>query len=236
MVILIDNVVKSVRILGGSYLIGISGADRRHDISAHDSALHKIKASVILKDIKRIITEGKHVTENRGAVIALIFNIVNGKHGSYVLVSLSPSEKAVEVHHAQSRLPVMGVQNVGIKSYSFEHFKHCHTEKCIALTVVKLSVKSLACEIILVIYEIVGNAVLNKAFHATVSPTPSQPYLKAGNRFHLRFPLVLDRAVKRHNHANVTILISRFYSRGQGAHYVAKSSCRRKRHGLRADK
>ena len=199
----VEAIAQSVGILCGADLLRIARADRAHPVGAFDRRLHEVDASAVFHQHALAVIQSEHVSENGEIVLSLVFDIVNGEHRLDVPVSRSFAVEAVEINHRQRRLPVMRVQHVGIEIHSLEHLHRRHAEKCVSLGIVEMSVEGGTLEIILVVNEIEGHAVLDETVDPAILPTPGEIHLGDALLLHLLTPCVGNASVKRHDHSYV---------------------------------
>ena len=95
-------------------------------------------------------------------VYTLILNVVNGKHGLYISVSLSVGIHTLEVYHRKGCLPIVGVEVIGIKIYFGKEVYYRLAKESKSFSVIALSVKSAAAVVKLVVYKIIGYSLFNK--------------------------------------------------------------------------
>ena len=108
---------------------------------------------------------------------------------------------AVRIHQRvinwrQSALPIIAVDDVGVKIDIRQHFKHCTGEKSETLCVIVMAVDRIPLEIILVIEQVVGNAVGLGLKYAAVLPAPRHGYRQACDKMHIITHLLRDRGIQ----------------------------------------
>ena len=118
---------------------------------------------------------GKHVLQDREIILPLVLDVVDGKHrldGAVTLVTVV--KFCPQVDHRQGRLPVVGVEDVGVVIQARHHLQHGAAEEGIALGVVKVTVQGAALEVILVIHKVEGHAVLPVGEDTAVLVAPAE--------------------------------------------------------------
>ena len=224
--------VQAVGVFGGTDLLGVTGAHRADAVGTLDGGFHQIDASAVLHQYPFPIVNGEHVPENGEIVLSLVFDIVNGEHRFDVPIPRSAAVDAIEIHHRQRRLPIVGVKHVGKIIQTLHHLHGRHAEERKAFSVVKLTVERGALEIVFVVDEIVGHAVLDKTVDPAILAAPGEPHVGDALLFHLFAPIGGNVAVQRHHHPHVNLTRCRQRS-GQGAHHVAKPARGGEGHRLR---
>ena len=136
----------------------------------------------------------------------------------------------IVVDRNKRRLPVVGMDEIGMEVDIGEHFQDRAREERITLGVIIEAVELVALEVILVIDEVVGAVVPSCPEQTAVLMSPRNRYGEVGDEVHLTLQLVGDRTVQRHNDAAVMTFAA--YGMGQRTCHVGETAATRKRVGF----
>ena len=200
--------VETVAVVFGLDLLGIRGryggnGGRRDDRSLHevDVAVHRHKAGAEVR-----VIDAEHVLQDLAAVAALILDIMDGENGLDVLIERTGREHQIVVDRHQSGLPVVAVDDVRLPVEVGQHLEHRLGVVREALCVVVLAVDLAACEVILIIDEIIGNAVCLIAEDTAVLVAPAQTDVSVFDVIELFAHTLVDRRIQRAEYTHVMSL------------------------------
>ena len=126
---------------------------------------------------------------------------MDGEHRLNAAVFLNLPIENVEVYRRHGGLPVIAVQDVRFKIDILDHFADRFREEREPLRVVIEPIDAaVALEIILIVDEVIFDAVITGLKHAAVLVAPAKRHIKIAKELHLFAPFRFNRAVERHNH------------------------------------
>ena len=172
----------------------------------------------------------QHVLHQLHTILTLILDVVDGQHRLDALKALTICIEDVIVQRHQSGLPVVGVDDVGLKADVGQHLQHSAGEECETLGVVIVTVQTLTLEIILVIQQIVDDAIHLSLEHAAILTAPCHRHGQAGEEGHLITKFLRNALIQRHHHAATHQAGA--HSLGQGACHVSQTTGGGKRQRL----
>ena len=113
----IDDILQTVRILREVKFSCIVGRDRRYGICHQHGALHQVDIVTVLILIAQAASvpaavQSEHILQQRGGVLALIGDIVNGVDGFDRFQLRTVDLLALQIHDHQRGLPVIAVNDV----------------------------------------------------------------------------------------------------------------------------
>ena len=185
-----------------------------------------------------LVAEPENAAENIRVILPLIFDVVNGEDRANLIVPPVALILQLEIDHGEGCLPVVRMQNIRHKINVRQDVQHRLAEVGKAFAVVKMPVETAAsAEILLVVHEVVDDAVVLQHPDADIQLTPAEKDGSLIYCFHFRTKTFTDCAVKRHDHADIHVLAAALLNfRGQGAEHVAETAGRGKGQRLCADK
>ena len=207
-------------------LLRIRRAHRGDPVRAFDRALHQVDAFVVLEQAALRLWDAENILEDLKAILPLILNVVDREQRFDAAVPVVVRVEQAVVDRHQRRLPVVHVDNVGLKFDVRQHLEHGAGEESKALGVVEVAVKPLTLEVILVVDEIVDHIADLRLKDAAILAAPRHRHADAGEEFHFLTQLLRNALVKRHDDAAADQ--ARAERLRQGAGNVCKAACRRK--------
>ena len=211
-------------------LVGIRGADGGDAVGALDRALHKVDVTVVLDDARILGVKPQDLGDELFAVHALVLDIVNGENRLDVLIARRLRIHGAVIHRRERGLPIVAVDDVGLEFDMRQHFKHGAREERKALRIVIIAVDAVALEIVLVVEQIVDDAVRFGLKNAAVLPPPGNRHGDARQKRHFILELLLDAVVHGHDHAAADQPLTQRL--GQRACHVGKPARRHERQRL----
>ena len=108
----------------GEDLPGIGRTDRVDHVGGHDPALEEIQAVIIFQTgVVEVLPAQSGTRQLLFRKDPLIADIVNGQHGAAVPERFPPGiQAALQIDAAQCRVPVVGMENIGIQSQPVRGF------------------------------------------------------------------------------------------------------------------
>ena len=152
------------------------------------------------------IVNAEHILQNLTAVAALVLDVVDSEHGLDVLVERTGSEHQVVVNRNEGGLPVVAVDHIRLPLQIGQYLEYRLGVVREALCVVVLAVDLAACEVILIIDEIIGNAVCLVAEDTAVLVAPAQPDVSVFDVIELFAHTLVDRRIQRAEYTHVMSL------------------------------
>ena len=221
----------------GTDFLGVTRADRTDPVGADNGTLHQVDAPVVLHQCVLLRPQFKHVPQNREAVFALVFDVMDGKHAPDAGIGRVGGVAGFQVDHRKCALPVVRMENIGIPVDLPQHLHDRFAKVRIPLSVVVLPVQRAALEVIFIVDKVAGHAPVHKAVHAAVLVSPRKRDGKNRLFLHLPAELLPDGIVKRNHQPDVHAVLCRFLERaGQGSQHIAQSPGGCEGHCLRTDK
>ena len=208
-------------------LLGVGGADRGDLVGGLDGALHEVGAAVVLHHMGVPRADAAGILQDIQAVLALVGDVVDGEHRLDAVELVQVAVVQVQVDGRQRGLPVVAVDDVGLEIGIEQHFEDGAGEEGEALAVIVEAVQAAALEVVFVVDEIEGNALVLGLEQAAVLAAPAHRHAEVGHIGQGVF--VFQVAVQRHDHTAVhTVLDQRFGQRpghiGQTAGLCKRSS------------
>ena len=200
----------------------VAGRNRGDTCRGLDSALHHIELAVHLENVALARGDSHALGVDLPAVLALILDVVDGEQALDVVIPWSVRIEQIVVNGNQSRLPVVGVNDVGMEVDVGQHLKDRAREECESLGVVIVTVERAALEVVFVVDEIVGAVVPARPEQSAVLMSPCNRHCEVGDEVELVFKILRNGAVKRYDDA----AILSFSAQGmrKAARYVGKSA------------
>ena len=187
----------------------VSLADGRHVVGVNNAALHEVDCVIELKiavvEIFPVQTE--HVAHNVLGEDALIFEVVNRVKRFDVFVTFVALMFELEQDGNQSRMPIVGVDNVGPEVNRGQAIQNRAAEERVTLRIVVIAVETFAGEIFFVVHEIISHAVEIVFVDADVFGAPRNGDCPVENVFHAFAILLADFAELREDNANINALL-----------------------------
>ena len=149
---------------------GIGGAHGCDSVGGYDGTFHQVDTTVVCDETFVFWAQIKHIAQCHGIKFSLIFQVMNGEHRA----DLAVIEAGFQVDGYQSRVPVVGVDDIGVKSGKVHNGEDGFREKGKALPVVEVTIGFFPVEVIPVVYELVGYTVTDHLKHAAVDLPPGE--------------------------------------------------------------
>ena len=151
--------------------------------------------------------QAENVFKNVPAIPALILDVMDGEDGFDGTEVILPYAVILEVDGDQCGLPVVAVDHIGPELHMMEHAHNGPGEEGEALGVIVIAVEVRAVEVLLVIHEVPGHAVLLHGEQPAVAVAPAQVHEIVAHELKLIGKLVADAAVKGHHHGHFRTLL-----------------------------
>ena len=184
---------------GQTQLLGVGGRDGGDEVGGHDGALHQVDVLVVAQHplVEIAAVQANDVLQYLVAVAALILDVVDGEHrlGVGQLGDVVPLLQHVD--RDQGGLPVVAVDDVRGPAEVARRLDDGPGEVGKALTVIKVAVQLPAFEVILIVHEPVGDAVLLQGEDTAVHVPPRQSDVVILLELHLAAPLFSDPLIQR---------------------------------------
>ena len=218
--------------VGHFQLVGVGRRDRVHGVGTEDRALEQIHVAVHQQRavLDPAAVQAEEVSQHGGVVTALILDIVDGQDGFDTAVPVLPHAVVLQVNGHQCGLPVIAVNHVGPELHMVQHPHHGPGEKAEALAIVHLSVKVAAVEVLLVVQEVPGHAVLLQGEQSAVAMPPRQVHIVIAKEIQLIAVLRPHPVIKRQDHGDLRALFRQ--RRGEGTGHIRETAGFTKRDGL----
>ena len=152
------------------------------------------------------IVNAEHILQNLTTVAALVLDVVDSEQGLDVLVERTGSEHQVVVNRNEGGLPVVAVDHIRLPLQIGQYLEYRLGVVREALCVVVLAVDLAACEVILIIDEIIGNAVCLIAEDTAVLVAPAQTDVSVFDVIELFAHTLVDRRIQRAEYTHVMSL------------------------------
>ena len=165
-------------------LTGIAGADGGNAVRRLNTALHQVDTAVMLHQIPGGIRQAKHIPQDLHAVFALILDIVDGIDRFDALITGAIGVKQAVIHRNQRRLPIVGVDHIRLKADQLDHLQHRAGKEGESLRVVIMAVEAGTLKIILVVQQIVDDAVVLGLKHTAILAAPGDRHRQAAEERH----------------------------------------------------
>ena len=227
--------VKRLAVCRGLNLAGVGIADGGDTVGIGDAALEHIRVLIALlhcHDIKHIVGQTGPVFYRRDIVNALEAEVMYREYcpraadGSIV-------EHPAKIHGYKSRLPVMAVNDIRYPVHVIKRSKRSLAEEAILGNVVhKVGIGIPVGEEILIVYKIIGHAVIHILHYADVkiSSGAAKIHIKLAAVNHLVLIFLRDALIARENYSHIAVHLCK--RTRQGVHNVAKSARLNKRMAL----
>ena len=155
---------------------------------------------------------------------------MNGKYCLDILIAALIAVENIVVNGNEGCLPVVSVDHLRLEVDVSQQLEHRAREEYVSLSVVVKAVKTVSCEVVFVIKQVICNAVYHRGEYAAVLISPCNRHGEIGEVAALIFQLLLYLSVVGYYHAAVVALF--IDSAWQRACYVCKSARSYKRQSL----
>ena len=173
------DAVQPVGKVGHLQLVGVSGGDGVHRIGAQNGALQQVHVPVHQDGavVRPAVVQAEQVPQGLPAIAALVLDVMDGQHRPDAAEPLLPHAVVLQVDGHQGGLPVVAVEHVRPEPEAGQHPHHGPGEEAEPLPVVHIAVQLRAVEVLLVVQEIPGDAVLLQGEQPAVAVAPGQVHI-----------------------------------------------------------
>ena len=147
---------------------------------------------------------------------------MDGHHGLDGAVTVFPHAVILQVDGDQGGLPVVAMDHFGPELETVQHPHHGPGEEGEALAVVGLAVEGAPAEVLFVVQEVPGHAVLLHGEEAAVVVPPSQVYVIIALEFQLISKPVPDPLIEGEDYGHLSALLRQ--GGGKGTSHVCEAS------------
>ena len=216
-------------------LLGIRLADRRDVVSVNQTALHEVDGIVELEVavVEVLPVEAKHIAHDILREDALVLEVVDGVERADLLVALIALMLDLQQHIDEARMPIIRVDDIWPEVHGRQQVEHGAAEEREALCIIAVAVEAFATEVLLVVDEVVGDAVVLDLVEADVFRTPGNRDLTVVDVLHRIAELLRDLAEFRHDDADIDALCLECLR--QRARHIGKTARLGKRNSLRSN-
>ena len=213
-------------------LVGVGGGDGVDRIGAQDGALEQVHVPVHEDGavVRPAVVQAEQVAQGVLAVAALVLDVVDGQRGADAAEAVLPHAVVLEVDGHQRRLPVVAVDHLRPEAQVGQHAHHGPGEEAEALSVIHVAVEVGTVEILLVVQEVPGHAVLLHGEKAAVVVPPGKVHIVIAKIGQLIAEALFHPLVQRQDHRHLGTFGCQ--SRRQGAGHVCKTAGFTKRNSL----
>ena len=206
-----DEAIHALAVVGGGDFLSIAGAHGGDHIAVHQTGLHEVGAAVAFQLVggEQVIAQTQHILHFLDAENALILQVVDGVHGAHVGVEgqMLVLDLQKGGHHAA--LPVVGMDDVRLEIQQGQGVEGGTAEEAIALVLVATQTVHVGtAEVVLVVQEVVGHAVLFQLLNAAVLAAPAQLHVEVEHELHIGLILLVDGGVHGQDDANIMALLA----------------------------
>lgn len=216
-------------------LLGIRLADRRDVVSVNQAALHEVDGIVELEVavVEVLPVEAEHIAHDILREDALILEIMDGVERADLLVALIALMLELQQHIDEARMPVVRVDDIRPEVHGRQQVEHGAAEEREALGIIAVAVEALATEVLLVVDEVVDDAVVLDLVKANVFRAPGNRDLAVVDVLHRIAEFLRDLAEFRHDDADIDALCLECLR--QRARHIGKTARLGKRNSLRSN-
>ena len=204
--------------VGHFQLVGVGGGDGVNRVGAEDGALEEV--GVPVQQHGAVLgpagVQAEELAQDVGVVPALILDVVDGDHSLDGAVAVFPHTVVLQVDGDQGGLPVVAVNDLGPEFEVVQHPHHGPGKESEALAVVGLAVEGTPVEVLLVVQEVPGHAVLLQGEEAAVIVPPGQVYVVVALEFQLVSEALPDPLVEGQDHGHLGALLRQGGGKGTG--------------------
>ena len=220
-----QEAVQAFAVVGGGDFLGIARADRGNLVGIHHAGFEEVGHAVAFQLVggKEAVAQAQAVLYFLDAEDALVLQVVDGHDAAHPAVEGQMGVLNFVQRGNHAALPVMAVQDIGLKAYQRQRVEHRAAEKPVSLILVPAHpIDVRAVEIVAVVHEIPGQSFVFQSLNAAILPAPSQLHLKINHMLHLAFELLRDFAIQGQNHAHIHA--PGLEHRRQRAHHVRQAA------------
>lgn len=198
--------VESAAVVFREDFLRIPFADCTDSIRTDNRTLQKIDAAVVLDDIAIPFGKLEHIGKDREIIDTLVVDVVDREQCVNGLVCRDMRVFPLQIDHGQSRLPVVGVENVGIEIDRCHQLQNRLAKICKPFAVVKAAVERRTIEIILVVDEIEDYPFRYGLPDTAILVPPRQLDIDLPDQLDLLGEFLADRRIQRNDHADVALV------------------------------
>ena len=220
-----EQAVQPLAVERGLNLIRIARGDGGQLVGVNQTGLHVVRAAIALQLVgsEQAVAQAQRILNRLNREHALILEVVDGVDRLHILIERELGILNLEQSRNHARLPVVAVDDVGLEVEMHQRVDDGAVEEAEALVFVAAQTVDVGtAEVILVIHEVEGHALIFKALHAAVLAAPAKLDLKFALELHLADILLGDGGVQRQDDAHVVAL--RLEHGGKRAHHVGQAA------------
>ena len=186
--------------------------------------LHQVDVAVLLEEsvVVMVAVDAEYVIRDLASELTLILDVVNRKYRLDAVVPGTIAVMNTVINRNQRSLPVVAVDDVRLVADCRKHIQYGAAEERKTLRVVIFAVNLSALEIVFVVNEVVGDAVLLQTENAAVLIAPRQLHIQAGDKRHLVAPFLRNLRIQRADYTYLAPLLRQ--SLRQGACNVSETA------------
>ena len=228
-----EEAVQTLAVERGLNLIRIARRYGGQLVGVDQTGLHVVRAAVAFQLVRgeQAVAQPQRILNRLDREHALILEVVDGVDGLHILIERELRILNLEQRRDHAGLPVVAVDDVGLEVKMHQRVDDRAVKEAEALVFVAAQTVDIgAAEVILVIHEVEGHALIFKALHAAVLAAPAKLDLKLAFELHLADILFRDGGVERQDDAHVVAL--RLEHGGKRAHHVGQTAGLDERHAF----
>ena len=232
-----EQAVQTLAVIGGLDLLGVGGADGGDLVRVDEAGLHAVRGAVVLELVvsEDAVAQAEHILELVDAEHALVLQVVDGVDRLDIGIARQMRVLDLQQRGDHARLPVVGVDDVREEADQRQGVQHGTAEEAVTLVLVAAqTVDIAAAEVILVVDEIEGDAVLLQHLNAAVLLAPAKLDLEVDQVAHCVRIFLRDRGVQRQNDAHIMPFAGK--NRRQRANNIRQSAGLDERHAFAGGK
>ena len=172
-------------------------------VGGFNRALHHVDIPVIFEQICMIHRDAHDLIQHFLAVFALICDIMDREYGVDIIKSLLILIEDLIIDRSQSSLPVIAVNDSRLEVDDAQHFEDRTAEEYEAFAVVIEAVDAVALEVILIVDEVIGHALMDGGENTAILLPPCDIDGNRGDKGHVLAHIVADRLIERNDNAAV---------------------------------
>ena len=218
--LLAQQAVQTMAEPGVQNLARIGGAHGAHLVGGLDGALHKVGAAIVLHNVGVPAADAAGVFQDIQAVLALVLDVMDGKHGLDAAELVQMTVVQVQEHRHQRGLPVVGVDHIRHKIGIEQHLQNGPAEEGEAFAVVIEAIQTAAAEVVFVVQKIEGHTIPLAGEQAAILAAPAHRHAEVGHVGQLVTELQI--AVQRHDHPAIHAVFHKCL--GQAARHIAQTA------------
>ncbi len=225
--------VQTLSVERGLNFVRIARRNGRQFVCIDQTGLHVVRAAVALQLVggEQAVAQTEGILNRLDREHALILEVVNGVNGLHILIERILRILDLEQRRDHAGLPVVAVDDVGLEIKMHERVDDRAVEEAEALVFVAAQTVDIgAAEVILVVDEVEGHALILKALDAAILTAPAQLDLEFAFELHLADVFLRNGGVQRQDDADVRAL--RLQNGGKCADDVGKTAGLNKRYAL----